>query len=795
MLKSYWITALRHLRKNKTWSFINISGLAVGMAVAMLIGLWIGDEWNFDRFPEHFDRIAEVRQNRTFSNTIKTGRTVPVPLAAELQHTYGNDFRYIVLASWTDKHILSTDDKVLMQSGNFMGSDAPRLFSLTMLKGSHTGLQDPSSILLSQTAATALFGKEDPMGRTIRLDNDKSLTVTGVYQDFPNNSSFRSLSFIGAWEFFAKNTLHPRSLTDWWDDSFGLYVQLADNADMATVSARIKNVKLQHAGTGSTTVHPQLFLHPMSRWHLYSEFTNGVNTGGRILYVWLFGIIGIFVLLLACINFMNLSTARSERRAREVGIRKAIGSRRGQLIGQFFGESLVTALIAFVLAIALVWLLLPFFNGVAGKKIAIQWTHPLFWLLGLGFAMLTGLLAGSYPALYLSSFRPVKVLTGIFKAGPNASIPRKVLIVLQFSVSVILIIGTLVVFQQIRYAKDRPVGYTRNGLVSVAMTTNDLFQHYDAVKDDLLRSGAVSNVALSNSSTTGVSFFGSKISWEGKDPATVVDFAMVGVTHEYGKTVGWEFKEGRDFSGSFATDDSTAVVLNEAAVKVMGLKQPVGAIIQSGDKDLRVIGVIRDMVMESPYDPVKQTIFYVRKKFTDDFLNIRINPHLSAAAALSKIGDICKTYSPSAPFVYKFADEEYARKFSDEERIGKLASFFAALAIFISCLGLFGMASFMAEQRIKEIGVRKILGASVLNLWGLLSKDFVVLVALSLLIALPVARYVMSNWLQQYHYRSGMPWWIFALTSVGTLLITLATVSYQSIKAARANPVHSLRSQ
>ena len=792
MLKNYLTIAFRYLRKNKSHSFINIAGLSVGMAVAMLIGLWIWDELTYDHFPEHYDRIAQVMQSRTFNGDIKTGKTVPIPLADELRKSYGSDFRYIVLSSWNWPHILTAGEKSLSQPGSFMGPEAPNLFSLTMLKGSRAGLNDPSSIFLSQSVSRSLFGDADPMDKMVTLDNKKSLKVTGVYQDFPYNASFRDISFIGAWDYYADPATDARMINDWGDNSFELFVQIADKADMATVSARIKDAKLNKVGKKDVKYKPQILLQPMSRWHLYSEFTNGVNTGGRIQYVWLFGIIGIFVLLLACINFMNLSTARSEKRAKEVGIRKAIGSLRRQLIVQFFSESVLVAGIAFLFSLGLVSFLLPFFNGVADKKMVVLWGNPFFWMLGLGFALFTGLIAGSYPALYLSSFRPVKVLKGVFRAGPLAAVPRKVLVVLQFSVSVTLIIGTIVVFRQIQYAKDRPVGYSRDGLVSVEMTTDDLYQHFEAVRNDLLRSGMVSGVALSNSNTTGVSFSSGGFDWKGKDPGMADEFATIGITVEYGKTVGWEFAAGRDFSRSFLTD-SSAVILNEAAVQYMGLKNPVGEIVKWKGDDHRVVGVIKDMVMESPYEPVRQTVFYLRRKFNDDYLNVRINPRVSAAGALARIASVCKTYS-AAPFEYKFADEAYARKFNDEERIGKLASCFAILAIFISCLGLFGMAAFMAEQRIKEIGVRKVLGASVFNLWRLLSKDFVALVIISLFISIPLARYFMGNWLLHYQYRSGMPWWVFAAAAAGALLITLLTVSYQSIKAASMNPVKSLRS-
>ena len=791
MIKSYLRIAFRNLAKNKVHSLINIIGLSTGIAVSIMIGLWIWDEVSFDRYHQNYDRIAQVMENHTNDGAISTGMGTDIPLAAELRRTYGSDLKYVVLSSWGMNTLVASGDKKFIRQGNYIESQAPDMLNLHMLEGTGSGLKDPTSVLISHSLAQSLFENADPLGKLVKLDDALTLKVTGVYEDLPQNSTFHEVSFLAPfWDLTSWTVGHEN---DWSSGSFQIFVQIADHSDMNAVSAKIKNAKINKIAAAAAKSKPEIFLHPMSKWHLFSEFKNGVNVGGSIQYVWMFGIIGAFILLLACINFMNLSTARSEKRAKEVGIRKAIGSLRGQLITQFFSESLIMSCMALVLALLLAQLILPFFNDVSGKQISLPWKNVFFWIAGGGLALFTGLIAGSYPALYLSSFRPVKVLKGRFKAGPLAAVPRKVMMVIQFTVSVILIVGSLIVFRQIRFTKDRPVGYSRDGLINMIMQATNFHDHFAALRTDLIKSGAVTEVAESQSPAYEADNYGEGFSWSGKDPNIQERFKTDGVTPEYGKALGWQFTKGTDFSDRFPPD-SAGMVLNEAAVRYMGLKDPIGQNIKWWGKSYHVIGVIKDVVMESPYDPVNPSVFYINSGI-GGILNIRLNPAMPTADALQKIAAICKQYSPSEAIEFKFADEEYARKFATEEQVGKLAGFFAFLAIFISCLGLFGMVSFMAEQRTKEIGVRKVLGASVLNLWGLLSKEFFALVVISILIATPIAYYSMYRWLQHYQYRTEMSWWVFAETTLGLLTITLLTVSFQGIKAAKANPVKSLRTE
>ncbi|MDN5284101.1 MAG: FtsX-like permease family protein [Mucilaginibacter sp.] len=794
MIRNYLKIAWRNLIKNKAHTFINVAGLSVGMAVAMLIGLWIWDELSYDKYHDNYDRIVQVMQNQTNNGEVQTMPNEPLPLGNELRKSYGSDFKYVTMATGTGSHALAFKDKNLNTRGIFMEPQATEMLSLKMLRGARNGLTDPKSIMLSASVAKAYFGDADPVNKVMEIDGKQVVKVTGVYEDIPANSSFAYATFIAPWQLFVNSNPGMKGLeNEWGRSAFAVYAQLADHADIDNVSAKIRNVKLNKASKDEATHKPELFLHPMAKWHLFSEFKNGALAGGRIRYVWLFGITGVFVLLLACINFMNLSTARSAKRAKEVGIRKAVGSLRGQLILQFFAESVLMAAFSFVLSLVLVQLSFPFFNGLADKKLALLWQQPLFWGGGICFSLLTGLLAGSYPALYLSSFKPVEVLKGPFKAGRFAALPRRILVVLQFTFSITLIIGTIVVYRQIQFAKGRPIGYNQEGLITIRMMNTEIHDHYNVVKDELLKSGAVSEMAESGSTTTSVGTSSGGLDWTNKDPNVAVVFPNIDVSYDYGKTIGWQFKAGRDFSRSFNTD-SSGFVINEAAVKYMDLKTPVGEIITWNGVPFRVVGVIKDMIMESPYEEVKPSIFHLSKD-ASRIITLKISPTMGSSEALNKIEKIFKEYNPAQPFEYHFVDEDYALKFGDEKRVGQLAGLFASLAILISCLGLFGMATFVAEQRVKEIGVRKVLGASVFNLWSLLSTDFVVLVTISLLIASPTTYYFMHNWLQGYQYRSEISWWIFALAGIGAILITLITVSFQAIKAALMNPVKSLRSE
>ncbi|MEZ5042081.1 MAG: FtsX-like permease family protein [Saprospiraceae bacterium] len=800
MYKHYLKVTYRNLLKNKGYAVINIGGLAVGMAVAMLIGLWVRDELSFNEFHEKHDQIAQVMQNRTVDGQKETQAIVPIPLEDDLRSRYGNDFKHLVTAFWNQQQILSAGNKKYTMLGNYMGKEAVSLFSLHMLEGTKDGLTDPGSILLSESTAQAFFGKEKAMGKLMKINNEMSAMVTGVYEDLPKNSSLYGLEFIAPWELFVSSQdwiKNARAQNTWDIGAVQLFVQLADHAKMEEVSEKIKMVADEHLGEFEKAYDPQFSLHPMNDWHLRSNWQNGIKTGGLIQFVWLFGMIGVFVLFLAVINFMNLSTAQSENRSKEVGIRKSIGSLRSQLIRQFLTESYLVVFLSFVLSMIIVVLAIPYFNELAAKDIRLPVTSFPFWLASLGFLMFTGLLAGSYPALYLSSFRPVDVLKGTFSAGNTAMTFRRVLVVLQFTVSVSLIIGTMVVQKQIHFTKDRPMGFNVNNVIMIWSNSPDFKGKFELLRTALKRNQAIVEMSEASSPLTGIFSHDGNFSWEGKDPAAQVEFATIRVTPNFGKTAAWEMIAGRDFSREYLSD-STAIILNKTAVKYMGFDDPIGKMIVWGKGEaagkFNIIGVINDMLMESPYQAIPPTIYTIGKTHMD-CMTMRLNPAKSTEESLALVKEVFREYLPAMPFDYRFVDQEHALKFATEERIGALSSIFAILAIFISCLGLFGLASFVAEQRTREIGIRKILGASIFGIWKMISTDFVVLVFISCVVATPIAYYMLNGWLQHFEYRTDLHWSVFLAAAAAAILITLLTVSFHAIRSATSNPLKNLRAE
>jgi len=779
---------------NKAYSALNIVGLAAGMAVALLIALWVINEYSYDKFLPGYQQLYQVELNFTDPHEGEhTQQAVSLPIADVLRKNYP-EVKYVAEADWMGQHDLLVANKKLYMNGAAIGSDFLKMFQYPLIRGNmNTVFKDAYSIVLTESTAKALFGDADPLDKTVRIDNKHDLKVTGIMKDVPKNSTLQfnyliPFSYNEQTESWMKD-----ARTTYYNNSFQMFVQLQSNADYEKLAPKIRNI-VYNGGPKMRPAKPVVLFHPVKYWHLYSDFKNGKESGGFIEYVRMFSIIGALVLLIACINFMNLSTARSEKRAREVGVRKAIGSQRKDLIFQFLTESILITFIAFLLSVLLVQLVLPAFNTLTGGSIGIPYSNPVFWLVMILYVVGTGLLAGSRPAFYLSSFNPVKVLKGTIQVGKSASLPRKILVVLQFTCSIALIISTVIVYQQIQHAKDRPIGYSIERLISTDMS-DDLSNNYNALKNELLQSGIVESVAKASSPMTGVYMHTGIEKWPGQGAGELgLNVGGVSVSDNYFKTVGMALIAGRDFTPNWSADTSN-IIINEAAVKRMGLKQPINQVITYDgiNGPARIIGVVKDALMESPFTPVEPTIFNHGRG--GNFIIYRLASNANTHNAIDRITKIFDKYNPAYPFNYKFVDDEYRQKFNLEVLVGKLAGIFAGLAIFISCLGLFGLAAYVAEQRTKEIGVRKVLGASVMQVWMLLSKDFIFLVIISCLIASPIALYFLSGWLQKYDYRISIGPGVFILSAVAAIIVTLVTISFQAIKAALANPVKSLRSE
>lgn len=790
MLRNYLKTAWRNIVNNKVYSALNITGLAAGMAVALLIGLWAINEYTYDRFLPGYENLYQV--NKSYKNNdggISTGTTVSVPLTDALRRDIPG-IKYVVTTDWPIPHGLMAGNKKMYIRGSGVSEDFLKMFRFPLLQGDAAlALKEPYAIVLCESTARALFGDSDPINKIVRIDNKNDLKVTGIIKDVPANSTLQFKYLIPYTYLEQTEAWRKAAHNDWGDNSSQAFVALEPGVTLAQVSPKIKNIVSRYNKERTE----EIFLHPMSRWRLYSNFENGKESGGFITYVRMFLLIGVLVLLIACINFVNLSTARSEKRAREVGVRKAIGSGRQGLILQFLLESLLITALSAILSVLIVQLVLPSFNRVVASELSIPYHSPLAWGILLLFVVVTSLLAGSRPAFYLSSFEPVKVLKGRQQQGRRAALPRKVLVVVQFAASVALIISTVIIYQQIQYAKKRPAGYNNTRLLFTYMS-DDMKRNYDALRNELMQSGMVESVVKSSNPVTAIWSSTGIDKWPGQSGNQRLEVSEIGVVPGYFAAMGMTLKEGRDFHESMAAD-SLNVIVNEAAVKKMGLSNPVGQTISwRGDVPVVILGVVKDAVMGSPFKQVAPAVFKHDEADVTTMM-YRLAANVDAHTALEKITPVFNKYNPGYAFDYNFAEDSFAKKFNLELLAGKLAGVFASLAVFISCLGLFGLATYMAAQKSKEIAVRKVMGASVMQLWLLLSKDFMLLVIIGCGIAAPVAYYALQHWLDSYAYRIHIGPGVFVLAALGALLITICTVSYQAIKAAFINPVNSLRAE
>lgn len=788
MIKNYLKIAWRNLRRNRLYSFINIGGLAVGMAVSFMLLIYVYNEFSFDKFNTNADRLYKVMRNQPSNGEILSGDATPIPLAPAMAKDFP-EIDKITRTTWPYDRLVNYQNKALKV--NTMAADPAffQMFTEDFIYGDkNTALSDLSSVVLTESTAKAIFGDGNPVGRTIKLDQKFPLKVSGVIKDNPTNSTFNFNALINWDQLSAEQNWVKTS--GWGNYSFKTYVMLKPGALAGALNKKLKNIIARYNPENKENT---IFLYPFAKYHLYSDFKNGVNVGGKVSSVELFMWLAIGILLIACINFMNLSTARSERRAREVGVRKAIGAARSSLIAQFMGESLLMAFISFLFAVLLVFVLKPVFSDFVNIKLIIPVSNIYAWLAALGVTLFTGLIAGSYPALFLSSFQVVKVLKGqIVKADATVT-PRKILVIIQFGFAIWLILSSVFIYKQIIYIKNKPIGYDRFGLVDMP-DEGTMDTRFEDFRREAINAGAITDGALTSSSivNNGSSSWG--ITWQGQLPGEdKIPIDQMAVTYHFVNTYGVKLIEGRDFSPEFPSD-TAAIIINQAAVKMMRFKQPLGQLVNYQGHNCKVVGVIENFMWGSPYEPIKPAIIGFIKGWTGN-ISLRLNPAKSVSASLAIIQNIYKKYNPDYPFEYRFTDERYSQKFNNEKTQGNMAIWFTCLAIIISCLGLFGLASFSAEQRKKEIGIRKVLGASTSGLWYNLSSEFLVLMAISFVLGSAVTLWYISSWMSKFTYHTGISVWVFFVTLVLSLTICLLTVSWQAIKAAWSNPVHSLRSE
>ena len=784
MIINYIKIAFRTLLKNKGYSFLNIFGLAIGITCASLIFLWVEDELSFNQSFPNQDQVYYVPTNQNYEGEWRTFYSTPGPLAQDML----NDIPGIVKASRSNLQecLFAVGDNSITRAGRYADADFLDIFSLKFIEGKRDdAFKNPEAIVLTREIAEQLFGKgEKALGKVIRVNDKDNHLVTGVIEDLPKNTTFK-FDWVAPFERYQEGEDWMLEYGNNFSDTF---VELAPESNFKTVDSQVRAI----IGKKEENTSDYAFLHSIKDWHLRSKFEGGVIVGGRITYVRLFTIIAFIILLIACINFMNLSTARSEKRANEVGVRKAMGSGRGRLITQFISEALILSFIATLFSVILLAVLLPQFNLIIDKTLTLGLSNPVHVISIVGIALVCGLLAGIYPAFYLSSFKPVEVLKGLRVTEGSATLIRKGLVVGQFTISIVFIIVTILVYQQIQHAKNRELGYDKDQLLSMRID-EEFFPKFDVVQQDLIRSGAVENAALCNSQLLSGGNNGSGFTWKGGTDTEDVLISFRNISQGFFDTTGMEVIKGRGFSNNIEAD-STYALVSESLARMMGDENPIGNVIARGEDTFEIIGVVKDYVYGDMYDASDPVLFMHFHGYSR-YMYIKTKAGVPINEALSSIESVMKKHNPAYPFEYTFVDEAFDAKFRNEQLVGELSQIFAILAILISCLGLFGLAAYTAEKRRKEIGVRKVLGASVSGIVKLLSKDFLKLVAISILIAIPIAWYFMQDWLQDYAYRIEINVWVFIIAGVVAILIAMLTVSFQAIKAAIANPADSLKTE
>ncbi|MCD6065746.1 MAG: FtsX-like permease family protein [Bacteroidetes bacterium] len=782
MLRNYFKIAWINLFRHKGFSITNILGLTIGMVCTIFILLWVWDELTFDKDQKNYKTIYQVLSNRSFNNDVFTDANIAFPLAKALQDNYPG-IKNAVVTSGGGSHVFSYGDKKLKKNGMFVSDRFFDVFSWKFIKGNaQTAIHDQSTIVLTESMAKALFDDVDPIGQVLKIDKDLQAKVTAVITDPPGNSSF-DFEYIEPYD-----TKFEKIYMQEWVNSFSnVYIDAAPGTDVKTANKILNEVMSRHVPDDKISNY---FAFPMSDWHLKSDFKGGVVVGGMIEYVRLFFIIAIIILLIACINFMNLSTARSEKKSKEVGVRKTLGSSRKQLVLQFFCESVLLTLIAFVFSIGIVLMLLPAFNSLVNKHLDLMINQPYVWLVAGGIVVFTGLVSGSYPALYLSSFNPAGVLKGKNLTGKKALLPRRILVTVQFVVSILLISSTIIVFQQIQLVKNRPTGYNSENLIMLP-ASEDLEKNFAVVKQELLSSGSIEGITRTSSPVTDIWWSTPAPDWKGKPKNGDIIFTGIRTDADFAKVVGLKVLKGNYFKGM--PSDTSAMILNRTAVETMGLKDPIGMEMFYASHKYTVIGVVDDIVIESPYKAVSPLMIVHGRH--PEYLTLRLNKDLPVNESIKMVEEIIKKYNPVYPFEYEFVNSEFNKKFLTEELIGKLTNIFAALAIFICCIGLGGLTVFTIEKRKREIGMRKVLGATLAQLVMLISNEFIKLVFIAFVITIPLTWLLMNKWLQNYTFHVDISIFLFVAVGLIVLALTLLIVFLNTLKTAGTNPVKNLRSE
>jgi len=787
MIKNYIKTAWRNLIRNRTYSFINILGLSLGIASSLFIYLWIRDEKSYDNFHKNSERLYQVIvSDKDKSGNITRSYDYTPGLLADALKNQVPEIVSVATVIWQDEYLFSVDEKIGKEKGRYVGTDFLKMFSFRLLNGDpSTALNAPNNIVISRKLATNYFGNNNAVGKTIRIDDKRDYVVSGILENTPPNSSLKFDFLMPIQHGFEDN----HWMIDGWNH-FGpaTYVILRPDASLAKINAKLKDFLVkQDKVLNDKVVSLQLF----KDRYLYSKFTNGVPDGGRIEYVRLLSIIAAFILLIACINFMNLATARSLKRSKEIGVRKVSGAIQTAIFKQFVLEAIITTFFAMLGAIVIVLGLLPFFNRITEKSVSLH-PGPSLIMTFVLLTVITGFIAGSYPALFLSKLKPILVLKGGLQFKSGDKLFRKGLVVFQFVLSTVMIVCTIVVYKQMNYAQTKNLGLNHSNLIYM-WVEGDLVKNYEIFKRESLASGNMENISFCGATPTNVGWWSPGMKWDGKDPEDKTLFAEVEVYHDFLKTMKIDLVEGRDFSPSLPTD-STNFIINEAAAGYMKMKDPIGASFSNGDMKGKIIGVVKDYHFRSLHDPIAPAFIHLAPAPEHGVAIIRALPG-KTKQTLSTIEAVSKKYNAKYPFSYVFADDDLNRQYHSEMIVGKLAAAFAFIAIFICCMGLFGLSIFIAEQRTKEIGIRKVVGASVMRIVSLLSANFLFLVLLAFIIASPVAWWIMNKWLEDFAYRTTIRWPVFVLTGSITLGIALLTISFQAVKAAIANPVKSLRTE